>query len=93
MSSPRDEFVRLGELYIKHYGSEYTFPGVPDYREARLGRLRCLMVLGELEVSYLRPCAAHYEPVFSNGQFRCEDWYVHLEALRNRLILERLADV
>lgn len=93
MLSPRDEFVRLGELYIKHYGSEYSSFGSGSDRVARLGRLRCLMVLGELEVSYLRPCAAHYELVFSNGEFRCEDWYQHLEALRNKLILERLADV
>ena len=65
-----------------------------DTWAARLGRLRFCCQNNNLLVEYLRPCATHYETVWSNETgFACDDWHQHLETLRRLLILDRLADV
>ncbi len=91
MSSPAQEFYDLAKLYAKRFGE----PGTDDYwMIAHLGRLRIFGKGNELTVEYLRPCATHYETVWSNQTGFCvDDWHQHLEVLRRELILDRLADV
>jgi hypothetical protein len=87
--SPAQEFCRLSALYLEYFG----VTDKDGIENAQLGPLTFVRINGNVMVNYLRPCAAHYEPVYSPKGFHCEDWYQHLEVLRNKLILERLADV
>ncbi len=90
--SPRDEFVVLAKLFLELYGKTSS----SYWRSARLGGLRVWSngnAAGDVIVDYLRPCNAQYVTVWSDDEFRCEDWYVHLETLRNKLVLDRLASI
>lgn len=88
--SPAQEFYDLSVLYTKNYGTCRN----DGLWTARLGRLSFERVGASLTVQYLRPCAAHFEIVWSNASgFNTDDWYQHLEELRKVLILDRIADV
>lgn len=89
--SPADEFRRLVSIYLDVHGVK-SQDGKTE--QALMGRFSFLRIDGVIDVAYLRPCAAHYEMVWTDhGGFRCEDWYVLYETLQQQLLLERLADV
>jgi len=88
--SPAQEFYKLSMLYIELYGK----PGIPmGTYFAQLDRLRLSRCYDELSVAYLRPSHLYYERIYGAEGFQCEGWHMHLETLRNKLVLERLADV
>ena len=88
--SPAQEFYKLSMLYIELYGKA----GIPmGTYFAQLDRLRLSRRYDELSVGYLGPGRLYYERIYGNEGFQSEDWHVHLETLRNKLVLERLADV
>jgi hypothetical protein len=89
--SPADEFRRLVSIYLDTH-AETTKDGKSE--QANLGRFSFTRNDGVIDALYLRPCAMHYELVWSDDHgFHCEDWYVLYELLQRTLILERLADV
>lgn len=88
--SPAQEFYKLSMLYIELYGKA----GIPmETYFAQLDRLRLSRRYDELSVGYLGPGRLYYERIYGNEGFQSEDWHDHLETLRNKLVLERLADV
>ena len=89
-SSPAQEFYDLSVLYTKKFGTRSDH----GLWTAKLGRLTFDRIGASLLVQYLRPCATHFEIVWSNTTgFNAGDWHQHLEALRKVLILDRIADV
>jgi hypothetical protein len=88
--SPAQEFYKLSMLYIDLYGEAGLAMGTSF---AQLDRLRLNRRYDELSVAYLRPSHLYYERIYGDEGFECADWPMHLETLRNKLVLERLADV
>ena len=91
--SPRDEFHKLSMIYVKAYGKAGPVWGNGAVSlAARLGRIKFSCTGESLSVFYLAPCAANYALVYtSENGFQREDWYQHLETIRNHMLLERLA--